>query len=84
MATATSTSPQATATHNKVYVNTGGTLDATAAWTSDENESTRSIAWADWDGDGDLDLAAGQLPDAESCVPQHRCCPGDHRLMDFG
>jgi len=46
---------------NRVYENDGLGLanSLTSAWTSAETEYTRSVAWGDWDGDGDLDLAAG-------------------------
>jgi hypothetical protein len=44
---------------NKVYLNEGGELEETASWTSLDQDVTRSVAWGDMDGDGDLDLAAG-------------------------
>lgn len=44
---------------NRLYVNTNGTLSATAAWVSAESDDTRSVAWGDIDNDGDLDLAVG-------------------------
>ncbi|RLE32484.1 MAG: hypothetical protein DRJ61_09330, partial [Acidobacteria bacterium] len=37
-------------------------LLTTAAWTSAESDWARSVAWGDWDGDGDLDLAVGNEP----------------------
>ncbi len=46
-----------------VYVNQGETLSLTLTgelgWVSDNISSTQSLAWGDWDRDGDLDLAAG-------------------------
>ena len=45
--------------HNRVYLNTGGMLTASAWWSSDESDVTRAVAWGDWESDGDLDLAAG-------------------------
>ncbi|MDX1416632.1 MAG: FG-GAP-like repeat-containing protein, partial [Candidatus Promineifilaceae bacterium] len=49
--------------HDYVYINQEGTLtltlDGRLGWVSDYMSSTQSIAWGDWDRDGDLDLAAG-------------------------
>ena len=46
-----------------VYVNQGETLSLTLTgeigWVSNNISSTQSLAWGDWDRDGDLDLAAG-------------------------
>ena len=42
---------------NKVYENTGGSLSSLASWTAASVDTTSDVAWGDWDGDGDLDLA---------------------------
>ena len=44
---------------NRLYRNDGGTLTASAVWSSAEADITSSVAWGDYDGDGDLDLAVG-------------------------
>jgi len=40
-----------------VYLNNGGPVSTTAAWSSVDVVSGSRLAWGDWDGDGDLDLA---------------------------
>ena len=42
---------------NRVYRNDGGIL--ILEWTSAETDHSWSVAWGDWDEDGDLDLAVG-------------------------
>jgi len=49
--------------HNRVYENDGlgQPSSLTVVWTSADADYTQSVAWGDWDGDGDLDLAAGNV-----------------------
>ncbi|MCP4288512.1 MAG: VCBS repeat-containing protein [Gammaproteobacteria bacterium] len=49
---------------NKIYLNEGNSLQTTAVWSDNagsDEDSTFSVAWGDVDGDGDLDLAAGNV-----------------------
>lgn len=42
---------------NRVYYNTGGVLETTPSWVAASADHAMDAAWADVDGDGDLDLA---------------------------
>ncbi len=53
--------PQSQGAVNELYLNNGQGLDDRAAWSSDDQDSTLSVAWGDVDGDGDLDLAAANF-----------------------
>ena len=57
---------------NKVYLNQGGALQTTAAWTSGDTDHTLSVAWGDVDGDGDLDLAAGNNSEGRNKIYLNR------------
>ncbi len=52
---------------NVVYLNEGGALSATPAWTSADTQHLQGVCWVDADGDGWLDLA-GAAASARSRV----------------
>ncbi|MCA9981851.1 MAG: VCBS repeat-containing protein, partial [Anaerolineales bacterium] len=44
----------------RIYVNENGGIQTFASWSvSDESASSRDVVFADWDGDGDLELSIG-------------------------
>ena len=55
---------------NRVYENDGlgQPISLTSVWTSADSDATTSVAWGDWDGDGDLDLAAGNVRSPTACT----------------
>ena len=57
-------------TPNQVYENISGTLQfdppAGTGWEAPLTAQTSSLAWGDWDGDGDLDLANGNYGDGDA------------------
>ncbi|CAG0931280.1 hypothetical protein TFLX_02063 [Thermoflexales bacterium] len=55
---------------NRLYRNAGSTLEASAAWSFAEALFATSVAWGDYDGDDDLDLAVGSW-DRIRLYPNH-------------
>ena len=50
--------------HGVAYPITVDPLLTTSVWSSADSDDTFGVAWGDWDGDGDLDLAAGNYGQA--------------------
>jgi hypothetical protein len=57
----------ASSTHNRLYRNDNGVL--VLAWVAAEAGYTTSLAWGDYDNDGDLDLAVGNYVTGDSGYP---------------
>ena len=55
---------------NYLYLNVNGQLDPIPVWSS-EPDSTQSMAWGDYNGDGYLDLAVGNANDYDKVYLNH-------------
>jgi uncharacterized repeat protein (TIGR01451 family) len=55
-------------------------LSSLPIWESDETNQTRSLAWGDWDNDGDLDLAVGNYGEQDQVYGNLSSAPGLPRL----
>jgi uncharacterized repeat protein (TIGR01451 family) len=62
---------------NRIYENRGianglPLISSTPIWASVETSKTTSLAWGDWDNDGDLDLAVGNDGEADQIYVNRR------------
>lgn len=57
------------------------TLRTTPFWTAQEAANTTSIAWGDWDNDGNLDLALGNKDEPSQVYANQNSAQGAPRLL---